>query len=513
MSSEFSINIAANQCQKIIDQTISAQFSANKIEHIQDKFEKADVAYRMVEWIEDFQHLSPDSVTLIHHLSEMCDMITEVIQPYLYDSLCPGFIKNIDKSIQQIKSQLMDDTMKDHMNRHLQKEDVFNYFFTPGEIEVELQNITVYPPLFMADIMTLVADLQAQKENLHDVKFHIKSPDSFCINGAPIKVFNSMSDQNDGLKSIISLEPFKPWEDLVAIDDDGASVCILSQEEYTQLRGTTNQHPISHRPLAECNVWALIKQTPLVTMGVNVPSRLRHQLDQIGMMCRAVAQTSEFFPTKHIFSTSRDNIHATEPVQAQRSNQDDIEMPMPVPRQDIIGLQPSIVAPITPAAMEPIDWDDPTESPEDVTLNRWLYSEDDPLRIRFINAPIDLSVGELEEQMLVNDALASEGRIRPPYTQKTMAIHRFFTHWRLETDTFTRNPELKNRIDAIDSPDQLEDDDLMRVPLNRFIELMRIKKAFLTQFGGEAIRSFDENNPWEAFCALKAEMANQFRVQ
>ena len=66
-----------------------------------------------------------------------------------------------------------------------------------------------------------------------------------------------MSDQNDGLKSIISLEPFKTWEDLVAIDDDGASVCILSQEEYTQLSGTTNQHPISHRPLAGCNVWAL----------------------------------------------------------------------------------------------------------------------------------------------------------------------------------------------------------------------------------------------------------------
>ena len=128
--------------------------------------------------------------------------------------------------IQQIKSQLMDDTMKDRMNRHLQKEDVFNYFFTPGEIEVELQNITVCPPLFMADIMTLVADLQAQKENLHDVKFHIKSPDSFCINGAPIKVFNSMSDQNDGLKSIISLEPFKPWEDLVAIDDDGAGLAL-----------------------------------------------------------------------------------------------------------------------------------------------------------------------------------------------------------------------------------------------------------------------------------------------
>ena len=41
----------------------------------------------------------------------------------------------------------------------------------------------------------------------------------------------------------------------------------------------------------------------------------------------------------------------------------------------------------------------------------------------------------------------------------------------------SRNPELKNRIDAIDS-DQLEDDDLMRVPLTRFIELMRIKKHF-----------------------------------
>ena len=131
MSSEFSINIAANQCQKIIDQTISAQFSANKIEHIKDKFEKADVAYRMVEWIEDFQHLSPDSVTLIHHLTEMCDMITAVIQHYLYDSLCPGFIKSMDKSIQQIRTQLMDDTMKDRMNRHLQKEDVFNYFFKP----------------------------------------------------------------------------------------------------------------------------------------------------------------------------------------------------------------------------------------------------------------------------------------------------------------------------------------------------------------------------------------------
>ena len=58
----------------------------------------------------------------------------------------------------------------------------------------------------------------------------------------------------------------------------------------------------------------------------------------------------------------------TEPVQAQRSNQDDIEMPMPVLRQDIFGLQPSIVEPIIPAAMEPIDWDDPTESPEDVTM-------------------------------------------------------------------------------------------------------------------------------------------------
>ena len=55
MSSEFSNPIfAANQCQKIIVDTISAQFSANKIEHIQDKFEKADVAYRMVEWIKDF---------------------------------------------------------------------------------------------------------------------------------------------------------------------------------------------------------------------------------------------------------------------------------------------------------------------------------------------------------------------------------------------------------------------------------------------------------------------------
>ena len=182
--------------------------------------------------------MSPYSVTLIDHLSEMCDMITEVIQPYLYDSLYLGFIKNMDKSIQQIKRQLMDDTMKDRMNRHLQKEDVFNYFFTPGEIEVESQNTTVYPPLFMADIMTLVADLQAQKENLHDVKYHIKSPSSFCINGEPIKVFNTMSDQNDGLKSIISLEPFDPWEDLVAVDDDGASVCILSQEEYTQLSST-----------------------------------------------------------------------------------------------------------------------------------------------------------------------------------------------------------------------------------------------------------------------------------
>ena len=59
----------------------------------------------------------------------------------------------MDKSIQQIKSQLMDDTMKDRMNRHLQKEDVFNYFFTPGEIEVELQNITVCPPRYLWQIL------------------------------------------------------------------------------------------------------------------------------------------------------------------------------------------------------------------------------------------------------------------------------------------------------------------------------------------------------------------------
>ena len=45
---------------------------------------------RMVEWIEISNILSPSSVTLIHHLSEMCDMITEVIQPYLYDSLLQG---------------------------------------------------------------------------------------------------------------------------------------------------------------------------------------------------------------------------------------------------------------------------------------------------------------------------------------------------------------------------------------------------------------------------------------
>ena len=127
--------------------------------------------------------------------------------------------------------------------------------------------------------------------------------------------------------------------------------------------------------------------------------------------------------------------------------------------------------------MEPIDWDDPTES-EDVTLNRWLYDEDDPLRIRFINAPIDLSVGELEEQMLVDNALASEVEFVTLHS-KNHGHSPLLYPWRLETDTFTRNPELKNRIDAIDSPDQLEDDDLMRVQVTG-CGLMRIKSIFNT---------------------------------
>ena len=303
------------------------------------------------------------------------------------------------------------------------------------------------------------------------------------MNGKERKISNQFTDDGKGLVSMISFTEFSPGEPLVAIDDDGSSTCVLSMAEYSSLSNTTNQHILSHRPLSECNVWALATHAPTVTLGVNVPPNVRHHLSEIHAISQRKSQDSLFFPLPEVapvFSTPSGDYFAT--LRPQEVNN------------------------------EPTYWESvPTQSPEEAMLDRWLYSEDDPLKLRFLKGPIDLSIDQFEEARLIDAAFESKGEIQPPYTRDTMAIHRFFTHWKLETGAFTRSPELKQRISSIASPQDLLNDDLMQVPLARFIQLMKVKDAFLAKFN-QYRSPLPVSNDWDAFCLLKDQVANEFNI-
>ena len=144
---------------------------------------------------------------------------------------------------------------------------------SPINQALTFQGRTVHPPLFMADIIVILTNLDEQKESSK-----IFWPCRACVsmNGKERKISNQFTDDGKGLVSMISFTEFRPGEPLVAIDDDGSSTCVLSMAEYSSLSNTTNQHILSHRPLSECNVWALATHAPTVTLGVNVPPNVRH---------------------------------------------------------------------------------------------------------------------------------------------------------------------------------------------------------------------------------------------
>ena len=133
-----------------------------------------------------------------------------------------------------------------------------------------------------------------------------------------------------------------------------------------------------------------------------------------------------------------------------------------------------------------------------------MYQPNDPLSYQFSNAQVSTSLTEHQKRQSITGAIESQGQRTPFVSPESQAIDRFFTHFRNEMKYFKQS-SIKDQVRQVNSPADLEANDMMRVTVARFMDLLRIKQQFLAYWHYPSAPHNIETE-WDQFQLLKASI-------
>ena len=120
---------------------------------------------------------------------------------------------------------------------------------------------------------------------------------------------------------------------------------------------------------------------------------------------------------------------------------------------------------------------------------------------QFSNAQVSPSLTEHQKRQSITGAIESQGQQTPFVSAESQAIDRFFTHFRNEMKYFKQS-SIKDHVRQVNSPADLEANDMMRVTVARFFDLLRIKQQFLAYWHYPSAPHNIETE-WDQFQLLK----------
>lgn len=143
-----------------------------------------------------------------------------------------------------------------------------DYFLTPIEEAITLNGQCIHPSLFLADIITLITEIEAQKASFERQKAAcsqcpegMRSTD-IMINGQCIQVSNAFEDS--GYTSTVAFNPpyTKDVPLMILMDEVNNANTLVSLEDFQRICASRSKnHPISRRPLTDVNCMVLSPST------------------------------------------------------------------------------------------------------------------------------------------------------------------------------------------------------------------------------------------------------------
>lgn len=250
------------------------------------------------QWSHSDYHLRDGDFTHIQRLSRqetsdglgqvkrMIELLKTVIEPQLGDVFCPRLFQSLSKTINVIEAQMARDAsvVSNRLDGSLH-----DYFLTPIEGAITLNGQCVHPSLFLADIITLIAEIEAQKASFERQKAACSQcpegirPTDIMINGQCVQVSNAFEDSS--YTSTVAFDPpyTKDVPLMILMDEVNNANTLVSLEDFQRICASRSKnHPISRRPLTDVNCMVLspINQNIRTCLAVSVKPQWFYKITQ-----------------------------------------------------------------------------------------------------------------------------------------------------------------------------------------------------------------------------------------
>ncbi|MEK9728026.1 MAG: hypothetical protein VW397_07985 [Candidatus Margulisiibacteriota bacterium] len=534
---------AINQDSVALQGALTSKFQVrctfdDEYESAIDGLEYLDHFDYLIHQVSECGHATNPSTDLMAILVPVLLVAKDVIDPFIEDNECPTTLKTMHQTLMTILASSEDAYKSNQMNQYLRNQR-FDYFFKPLDRPIQIANRSVNASLFFADIMTMIGSLETQRTKVEicrnnaveDLEF-----DQIIVENEQIKLANPISETENAIESLFTLSPIEIQAGVVLIkDNDHNNNLLVTSEEFKKFRvqNQIQHHPMTRKPLNECSFQILIPvfNSQQVFNSVEIPYRLIHQLDELMMTHQQTFKDSMFkmisdsikpypnIPTDsnnglelamEIFPTNAIPHHSN--IDESENNVIPIATPLPELAEVILVEPIPDVIPSAPA-WEELNRDEfpaPSAPPLRMVDNnqeqplhlKWMYQSNDPLRYQFSNQKPHQNLSNETIAQSIISAIDSAGQHLPIVSQESLAIDRFYTHWRNEM-RFFKQPEIRTRLSQLHL--DLNSDDLIRISLARFKELLKVKQAFLA-YWERPINSIDLDDLAQVIRELNKEI-------
>ena len=109
----------------------------------------------------------PRSMHGLQQVRQMVDVLEQVVDPYVNDPFSPRLFNSLKEKIAFLNHQIL--TSPFAVSNRLDGS-LFDYFLKPMDQYVTINGQTCQPSLFLADILTLIAEIDQQKTAFQKMK-------------------------------------------------------------------------------------------------------------------------------------------------------------------------------------------------------------------------------------------------------------------------------------------------------------------------------------------------------
>ena len=226
----------------------------------------------------------PRSMHGLQQVRQMVDVLEQVVDPYVNDPFSPRLFNSLKEKIAFLNHQIL--TSPFAVSNRLDGS-LFDYFLKPMDQYVTINGQTCQPSLFLADILTLIAEIDQQKTAFQKMKqeFSIIPQEmketEIQVNGQSVTVTNAFNGQayESALPYDVAYDVNVP---LVLLKDDLKNVnTLVSIDMFKGIcQSSTKSHPITRTKLQEvaCLLLSPINENVRACLGVQLPMRVCHRI-------------------------------------------------------------------------------------------------------------------------------------------------------------------------------------------------------------------------------------------